>query len=172
MCLRYSFSVVAPIHCNSPRASAGLRMLAASTELPAAPAPTSMCNSSMNRIVSVVVISSMTRFRRSSNWPRYMVPATSEPTSRRTSRLSIRSSGTCRATMRCASPSTIAVLPTPGSPMRAGLFLVRRARICTTRSISFCRPITGSSSPRRAASVRSVPSCSSNDLSLDDARAD
>ena len=28
--------------------------------------------------------------------------------------------------MRCASPSTMAVLPTPGSPIRTGLFLVRR----------------------------------------------
>ena len=31
--------------------------------------------------------------------------------------------------MRWARPSTIAVLPTPGSPMRIGLFLVRRERI-------------------------------------------
>ena len=29
-------------------------------------------------------------------------------------------------TMRCASPSTMAVLPTPGSPISTGLFLVRR----------------------------------------------
>ena len=29
-------------------------------------------------------------------------------------------------TMRCASPSTTAVLPTPGSPISTGLFLVRR----------------------------------------------
>ena len=40
--------------------------------------------------------------------------------------------------MRCASPSTIAVLPTPGSPISAGLFLVRRERIWITRSISVC----------------------------------
>ena len=31
-----------------------------------------------------------------------------------------------RATIRCASPSTMAVLPTPGSPISTGLFLVRR----------------------------------------------
>ena len=37
-----------------------------------------------------------------------------------------RSTGTSPATMRCASPSTIAVLPVPGSPMSTGLFLVRR----------------------------------------------
>ena len=31
----------------------------------------------------------------------------------------------------------MAVLPTPGSPISAGLFLVRRERIWMTRSISF-----------------------------------
>ena len=30
--------------------------------------------------------------------------------------------------MRCASPSTMAVLPTPGSPIKTGLFLVRRLK--------------------------------------------
>jgi hypothetical protein len=33
---------------------------------------------------------------------------------------------TSPATIRCARPSAIAVLPTPGSPIRAGLFLVLR----------------------------------------------
>ena len=54
----------------------------------------------------------------------------------------------------------MAVLPTPGSPMRAGLFLRRRERIWTTRSISLSRPMTGSSLPARAASVRLMPSWS------------
>ena len=49
MYLRYSSSVVAPMDCSSPRASDGLRMLAASTAPSAAPAPTSVCSSSMNR---------------------------------------------------------------------------------------------------------------------------
>ena len=35
-------------------------------------------------------------------------------------------SGTSPATIRGASPSTTAVLPTPGSPISTGLFLVRR----------------------------------------------
>ncbi|KAL4854353.1 hypothetical protein ACK3TF_004876 [Chlorella vulgaris] len=39
MCFRYSSRVVAPMHCSSPRASAGLRMLAASIAPSAAPAP-------------------------------------------------------------------------------------------------------------------------------------
>ncbi len=54
----------------------------------------------------------------------------------------------------------MAVLPTPGSPIKAGLFFVRRDRIWMTRSISFSRPMTGSSLPRRAASVRLIPSWS------------
>ncbi len=54
----------------------------------------------------------------------------------------------------------MAVLPTPGSPMSAGLFFVRRDRIWMTRSISFSRPMTGSRAPDRAASVRLMPSWS------------
>ena len=49
--------------------------------------------------------------------------------------------------MRCARPSTMAVLPTPGSPISTGLFLVRRLSTCITRRISSSRPITGSSLP-------------------------
>ena len=57
-----------------------------------------------------------------------------------------------RSTMRWARPSTIAVLPTPGSPISTGLFLVRRDSTWMTRRISSSRPMTGSSlpAPRRA----------------------
>ncbi len=159
MYLRYSFSVVAPIARSSPRARAGLSMLEASMEPSAAPAPTRVCNSSMKRMIwpSDSVTSFRTAFRRSSNSPRYLAPATSEERSRVTMRLGFRTSGTSPATMRCAKPSTMAVLPTPGSPISTGLFFVRRARICITRRISSSRPITGSSLPRRARSVRSRP---------------
>src|SRR5207244_1767147 len=76
MYLRYSFSVDAPTHCSSPRASAGLSMLDASTAPSAAPAPTSVCSSSMNRMMFLFcAISLMTALSRSSNWPRYLVPA-------------------------------------------------------------------------------------------------
>ena len=78
-----------------------------------------------------------------------------------TMRLPRRLSGTSPSTTRCASPSTTAVLPTPGSPISTGLFFVRRDSTCTTRRISVSRPITGSSSPRRARSVRSTPYFSS-----------
>ena len=71
MCLRYSSSVVAPMVCSSPRASIGLRMLAASIAPSAAPAPTSVWISSMNRMMSPRVrISLSTFFRRSSKSPR------------------------------------------------------------------------------------------------------
>ena len=70
-CLRYSSSVVAPMVWSSPRASIGLRMLAASIAPSAAPAPTSVCSSSMNRMMSPRVrISFRTFLRRSSKSPR------------------------------------------------------------------------------------------------------
>ena len=149
------------MHWSSPRASGGFRMLAASIAPSAAPAPTSVCSSSMKRTASLVLrSSSMIFLSRSSNSPRYLVPATSDPMSSVRTRLFSSVSGTSPATIRWARPSAMAVLPTPGSPMRAGLFLVRRDRIWMTRSISFSRPMTGSSLPARAASVRLIPSWS------------
>ena len=84
---------------------------------------------------------------RSSNSPRYFAPAISAPRSRATTRFSRRPSGTSPRTIRWASPSAIAVLPTPGSPMRTGLFFVRRLSTWMTRRISSSRPMTGSSAP-------------------------
>ena len=52
MCLRYSSSVVAPIARSSPRASIGFSMLPASIAPSAAPAPTIVCSSSMNVMIS------------------------------------------------------------------------------------------------------------------------
>ena len=70
-CLRYSSSVVAPIVCSSPRASIGFRIEAASIAPSAAPAPTRVCSSSMNKMMSPRVrISFSTFFRRSSKSPR------------------------------------------------------------------------------------------------------
>ena len=161
--LRYSVSVVAPTARSAPRASIGLRRFAALTAPSAAPAPTIVCSSSMNRITSPAAssISLSTAFRRSSNSPRYFAPARSPPTSSEITRLPASPLGMSPATMRWASPSTIAVLPVPGSPIRTGLFLVRRESTWMTRRISSSRPITGSRSPRSAASVRSRPYCSS-----------
>ena len=65
-----------------------------------------------------------------------------------------------------SSPSTMADLPTPGSPIKIGLFFLRRLNICASRSISFTRPTTGSSFPSSAAFVMSVPKLSSTGVSL------
>ena len=96
MCLRYSSSVVAPIMCSSPRASIGLSMLPASMAPSAAPAPTTVCSSSMNSRIrpSAALTSLSTAFSRSSNSPRYFAPATSEPMSRLKMTLSRSPSGT------------------------------------------------------------------------------
>ena len=131
-------------------------MFAASTAPSALPAPTMVCSSSRNRMtLPSRRTSSSSAFTRSSNSPRYFVPATIADRSSESSRLSISSSGTSAAAIFCASPSATAVLPTPGSPMSTGLFFVRRERICTARVISVSRPITGSSCPMRAIAVRS-----------------
>ena len=82
----------------------------------------------MNRMIrpSDWVTSLRTALSRSSNSPRNLVPATSAPMSSAMTLRSWRLSGTSPETIRWASPSTIAVLPTPGSPISTGLFLVRR----------------------------------------------
>ena len=54
-----------------------------------------------------------------------------------------------------ARPSAMAVLPTPGSPTRMGLFLRLRASTWMVRSSSAARPMSGSMPPARALAVRS-----------------
>mmetsp|Transcript_94625 Transcript_94625/g.276610 ORF Transcript_94625/g.276610 Transcript_94625/m.276610 type:complete len:297 (-) Transcript_94625:170-1060(-) len=159
MYLRYSSSVVAPMHRNSPRASIGFNKLAASMAPSVFPAPTRRCTSSMKSITlpSAALTSCSTALRRSSNSPRYFAPLIRAPTSNATTRLAFKASGTSPTTMRCAKPSTIAVFPTPGSPMMMGLFLVRRAKTWITRLISSSRPITGSSFPASPSATRSWP---------------
>mmetsp|Transcript_51035 Transcript_51035/g.124337 ORF Transcript_51035/g.124337 Transcript_51035/m.124337 type:complete len:477 (-) Transcript_51035:666-2096(-) len=160
MYLRYSASVVAPMQRSSPRARTGLSRLAASIppSLPALPAPSTMWISSMKRMrfPSDSDTSSSTILRRSSNSPWSLAPAMRAPMSRLMMRQPCSTEGTSPATMRAASPSTMAVLPTPGSPMRAGLFLERRASTRITREISSSRPITGSTLPSRTSCTRSV----------------
>ena len=167
MNLRYSSKVVAPIVCSSPRASMGFKMLEASMLLSTVePAPTIMWISSMKRMMFLSRVTVSTIFlRRSSKSPRYLAPATRAVTFREYTVLPRKSSGTSPCTIASASPSTTALLPTPGSPMSTGLFLVRRDKICTTFSISSCLPMTGSSLPRRAFSVRSSPYAASSGLS-------
>ena len=149
MYLRYSSSVVAPMQCNSPRAKAGFSILPASMAPSALPAPTMVWISSIKRMLlpSSCDNSFNTAFKRSSNSPRNLAPANKLAKSSESTRLPRKLSGTSSFTMRWAKPSTIAVLPTPGSPINTGLFFVRRCRICMARRISSSRPITGSSFP-------------------------
>ena len=145
MYFRYSSRVVAPKICSSPLPNAGLKIFAASMAPSAAPAPTMVCISSTNRITSPLRrISASTSRNRSSNSPRYFVPATKLAMFRLTSRLSFSWGGTFPAAIRWARPSAIAVFPTPGSPISAGLFLFFLLRIPITASISLSLPITGS----------------------------
>ncbi|MCY1500328.1 hypothetical protein D9M68_343690 [compost metagenome] len=158
MCFLYSAQVVAATVRRVPRASAGFSRLAASPVPAAPPAPTRVWASSMNRMIGLGELwtSSMTWRRRCSNSPFMLAPACSRPTSRLRSSTSLRAGGTSPATMRRAKPSTTAVLPTPASPVRIGLFCRRRMRISTSWRISSSRPTMGSSLPLRACSVRST----------------
>ena len=159
MYCRYSLRVVAPMQCSSPRASMGFKRLPASMAPSVLPAPTMVWSSSMKRRIlpSDFFTSLRTAFSRSSNSPRYLAPATRAPMSRAKMVLSFREVGTSPLTIRWARPSAMAVLPTPGSPMRTGLFLLFRERIRMTLRISSSRPMTGSSLFCRARSTRSVP---------------
>ena len=155
----YSSNVVAPIQCNSPLASIGFNIFPASIAPSVLPAPTIVCNSSMKRIIfpSLLLTSSSTAFNLSSNSPLYFAPATNAPMSSANIVLSFSPSGTSPRTIRCANPSTAAVLPTPGSPINTGLFFVLRERIRITFLISASRPITGSNFCSLARSTKSVP---------------
>ena len=131
-------------------------ILAASTAPSALPAPTTVWSSSKKRMIFPALFTSSSTLRmRSSNSPRYLVPATIPAISRDSTRVSNSSSGTSPEMIRRASPSARAVFPTPGSPNRQGLFLVRRERIWIMRLISSSRPMTGSSRSIRASAVRS-----------------
>ncbi len=154
----YSSSVVAPTQCNSPRARAGLSILPASIAPSPLPAPTIVCNSSINKITrpSSLDSSFKTAFKRSSNSPRYFAPASNAPISSDKTRFPFNPSGTSPLIIRCAKPSAMAVLPTPGSPIKTGLFLVLRCNTWTVLLISSSLPMTGSSFPCSALSVRSV----------------
>mmetsp|Transcript_21130 Transcript_21130/g.55920 ORF Transcript_21130/g.55920 Transcript_21130/m.55920 type:complete len:228 (+) Transcript_21130:386-1069(+) len=59
--------------------------------------------------------------------------------------------------MRSAKPCAIAVLPTPGSPTKTGLFFERLPRMRIVLSNCCSRPIIGSRVPSRARLVRSSP---------------
>ena len=158
----YSFRVVAPITLISPRASIGFIMFDASIAPSLLPAPTMVWISSMNIIIwpSDFLTSSITALSLSSNWPLYLAPATRAPMSSEKILLPWSGSGTSLFTILWARPSTIAVLPTPGWPIRTGLFFLRLLRILRAFLISLSLPITGSILPSLASAVRSLPNFS------------
>ena len=59
-----------------------------------------------------------------------------------------------------ANPSAMADLPTPGSPIKRGLFFFLLLNICETRCISSFLPTIGSKSPFSAIEVKSFPKLS------------
>src|SRR3979411_2823324 len=94
-------------------------MLAASSEPSADPAPTSVCNSSMKMMEFCDSISSfMIVLIRSSNCPRYLVPATINERSSARIRLSARNDGTSPSAIRCAGPSQRAAFLSPRDTLR------------------------------------------------------
>jgi len=144
---------------RSPRANIGFNKLAASIAPSALPAPTRLCNSSMKRMIppSDALISLRTAFSRSSNSPLYFAPATNAPMSSSISFFSFKPKGTSPFMMRHANPSTMAVFPTPGSPIKTGLFFVLRDKIWMTLRISSSRPMIGSIFPPLTSSTKSFP---------------
>ena len=152
MCLRYSSSVVAPIMCSSPRASIGLSMLPASIAPSAAPAPTTVCSSSMNsrirpsaaltsvehRLEPLLELAAVLRpgdQRRPCRGRRSSCPAA--PPARRRAR----SAGPApRRSRSCRRPGRRSA---PGCSWSCG------TGSGSTRRISASRPMTGSSLPGR-----------------------
>ena len=154
--LRYSFKVVAPINWISPLANNGFRIFAASIAPSAAPAPTIVWISSINKITSPAFFTSFNAFFiLSSKSPLYLAPATIPDISSETTLLFFKIFGTSPDTIFSANPSTTAVLPTPGSPIKHGLFFVLLDKICITLSISSLRPIIGSNFPSSAFRLKS-----------------
>ena len=142
-----------------PRASAGFSRLAASPVPAAPPAPISIWISSINKTMGIGLdsTSSITDLSRASNSPLTLAPALSKPMSNKISCTPFRFGGTSPAAKRNANASTSAVLPTPASPVRIGLFWRRRIKISIICLISASLPVTGSISPFRAFSVKLLP---------------
>ena len=150
---------------NFPPCSAGFNRFEASIAPPeVAPAPITVWISSINKTASGWLSnSSTTALRRSSKSPRYRVPASNAPISSEKIVVLAKTCGVSPETTLRAKPSAMAVLPTPGSPTKSGLFLRRRHRTCTQRSTSWLRPISGSISPSPALAFKSTQYLASAD---------
>ena len=80
----------------------------------------------------------------SSNSPLYLVPATNDAIATDNILLFFKPSGTKSDTILLANSSTMAVFPTPASPINKGLFLVLLDNISIILFISLSLPTTGS----------------------------
>jgi len=163
ICFLYSSIVVAPIIWTSPLDKAGFKILAAFIPPSASPADIMLCISS---ITSIIFPNSLTSFIilriLDSNWPLNWVPATIPVMSSMYISLFNSFAGTSWFTILIANPSAIAVLPTPASPIRQGLFFWRLFNIWTILSISFVLPIILSIFPSAAFLFKFVPNISRN----------
>ena len=155
--------VVAPIVKISPRANIGFKIFAVSIVPLAEPDPIILWISSINRIILPLESLMISRIflSLSSKSPLYFAPATRLVISRENIILSFKSSGTSPATILWTIPSTMAVLPTPASPIKTGLFFILLDKILMAFLVSSSLPITGSSLPSIASLVRTVPYFSS-----------
>ena len=106
-------------------------------------------------------------FNLSSNSPLNFAPAIISPRSKENIFFNFKESGTSSFTILKANPSIIAVFPTPGSPIRTGLFLVLRERTWILLLISSSLPITGSSLPFLANLVTSTENFFKASVSID-----
>ncbi len=104
--------------------------------------------------------SSIIDFILASNWPLNCVPAITAVISSKYTSLLNNLAGTFPSAIFIAKPCAIAVLPTPGSPIKHGLFLERRFKIWIILWISLFLPITASNWPFLALFVRFVPKVS------------
>ena len=111
--------------CKIDLVSIGFKIFEASKEPSAEPAPIITCISSINKIIFLFLLASFVTFLSlSSKSPLYFEPAIRAEISKVKITLFFITSGTFPATISAASPSAMAVLPTPGSPIKTGLFLV------------------------------------------------
>ena len=154
----YSLVVVAPMVRISPLASIGFRIFDVSMA-PLVPLPIMLWSSSINRIIcpSENLTISKTFFNLSSKSPLNFAPARTDVISRENTTLSLKVSGTSPDAILKTSPSTTAVLPTPASPIKTGLFFILLERTLMTFEVSSSLPMIGSIFPSFASSVRFLP---------------
>ena len=122
------------------------------------PAPTMLCNSSMNKtMLGSLLALSITFLSLSSKLPRRLEPATMSLIFTEIMCMFAILAGTLPEAILSAKPSTIEVLPTPAGPIKTGLFFLRLDKISITLSICSSRPITGSNLLFFASSTKSSP---------------